>query len=174
MSGISKSQRAGWSLVELLVVMPLLAVLLSSSAILLTAVFRSQGSLSIDIQQQSSRARLAMQLRRDAHAARSVQCNSPQSCDLSLAAEETVHYEIKEATLHRELRRNDVVQQRETFPLTGLHAEFSLDQTGELSLIRLHLISTPEPGKYAAVARSAVLEAAVGIERASSKQASKP
>ena len=47
---------------KLLVVLPLLAILLSWSAILLTALFRSQGSLSSDIQQQSARAHLAVQL----------------------------------------------------------------------------------------------------------------
>jgi hypothetical protein len=142
-----RTNRGGWSLVELLVVFPLLVILLSGSAMLLTALFRSQGSLSGDIRTQTSRARLAVQLRSDAHAAWSVQCDTTQSCDFMLPGEESSHYEIKEAILHRELRRGDVVLERETFPLTGLEGAFSLDKSLELPLIRLSLVSTPEVRK---------------------------
>lgn len=168
-------KRAGLTLIELLVVFPLLVILLSGSAILLTALFRSQGSLSSDLKAQSSRARLAVQLRSDAHAASSVQCESPQSCGFTLPGEETVRYEVQETALHRELRRGDVVLEREQFPLTGLEGTFSLDKSLELPLIRLSLASTPEVRKYSVVARPFLLEAAVGISPSSgSEQGEKP
>ncbi len=170
-----KRMRAGWTLIELLVVFPLLVILLSGSAILLTALFRSQGSLSSDLQSQTSRARLAVQLRNDAHAASRVQCESPKSCGFTLPGEETVRYEIQETALHRELRRGDVVLEREKFPLMGLEGTFSLDKSLERPLICLSLVSTPEVRKYSVVARPSLLEAAVGISRTlSSEQGEKP
>lgn len=165
MTNARTTNRGGWSLVELLVVLPLMTLLLSTSAMLLTAVFRSQRSLSSDIQVQISRARLGVQLRSDAHAAANVNCDTPQSCGFTLEGDETVHYEIREAALYRELRRGDSVLEREIFPLTGLRAEFSLDKSWELPLVRLSLESNPEPRKYSAVARSSLLEAAVGSGR---------
>lgn len=171
---VPNRKRTGWTLMELLVVFPLMVILLSGAAILLTALFRSQGSLSSDIQSQTSRARLAVQLRSDAHAAMNVQCESPQSCGFTLPGDKTVHYEIKEATLHRELRRGDVVLEREQFPLTGLEGTFSLDKSLELPLIRLSLVSTPEVRKYSVVARPSLLEAVVGTSLSGSEQGERP
>ena len=118
----------------------------------------------------TSRARLAVQLRSDAHGASNVMCDAPQSCGFTLEGDEAVHYEIRETVLHRELRRGDLVLEREAFPLTGLGAEFSLDKSLQLPLVRLSLEATPEPRKYSAVARSSLLEAAVGISRTRSSR----
>lgn len=167
--------RNGWTLVELLVVFPLMAMLLSGSAILLTVVFRSQESLSSASQQQATHARLAVELRNDAHEAMSVQCESPQACDFTLGSAEVVHYEIKEQTLRREMRNGETVLMRESFPLEGLTAQFTIDRSPQLTLVRLHLKFTPEPRKYAVVARASLLEAAVGIRPArNGKGESKP
>ncbi|MFN0020646.1 MAG: type II secretion system protein J [Pirellulaceae bacterium] len=168
-------KRNGWSLIELVVVYPLMAMLVSGSAILLTVVFRSQQSLSNNSQQQASHARLAVDLRNDAHAAMSVQCESPLTCDFTVEGAESVHYEIKDRTLQRELRKREAVLMRENFPLQGLTAQFSIERSPQSTLVRLHLKSTPEPRKYSVVARSSLLEAAVGIRPArNGKEESKP
>jgi type II secretory pathway pseudopilin PulG len=168
-------KRNGWSLVELLVVFPLMAMLLSGSAILLTVVFRSQQSLSSTSQQQASHARLAVELRNDAHEAMSAHCETPLTCDFTMEGADVVHYEIKEETLRRELRQGETVLMRESFPLQGLTAEFTIDRSPQLTLVRLHLKSTPEPRKYAVVARTSLLEAAVGIRHAKNgKEEPKP
>jgi type II secretory pathway pseudopilin PulG len=158
------NSRRGWTLMEMLVVIPLMALLLSASAALLTAVLRSQGMLWADIQQQSARARLATQLRTDAHGSSSAQSSSPQICDFLLESGETVHYEIKEASLHRELRRQDTAIEREKFPLNGLSAAFAVDESQQRPLVRLTLESVPEGLKYSRPARPSILEAAVGIQ----------
>ena len=155
-------KRAGWTLVELMVVIALMTLLLSTSAILLTSLFRSQQSLANGLENQSIRARLGVQLRSDAHGATSAKCDSPQSCDFVLPSGEIVHYEMIEAALHRELRKADAVTQRETYPLAHGQATFSLDESRELPLVRLSIQDEPEPRKYASASRSSLLEAAVG------------
>ncbi len=161
----SLHQRRGWSLMELMVVIPLMAILLSISSVLLTAVLRSQGMLWADIQQQSARVRLAVQLRADAHNATDLRCPSPQVCDILLPSGEMVHYEIKENALQRELRQKEAVIGRQSFPLDGLAATFAVDESQERPLIRLSLESVAERVKFSRPARASVVEAAVGIRK---------
>lgn len=160
---VSPKSRRGWSLMEMIVVMPLMAMVLSTSAILLTTLMRSQGMLWADLHEQSARTRLAVQLRTDAHAASSASCASPQVCVFLLAGGDTVHYEIKGDSLQRERRQKDLVSERETFPLTALIAAFSIDESQQRPLVRLSLKAVPELRKYARIARPSILEAAVGI-----------
>lgn len=159
----SLNHRRGWSLLELLVVIPLMAILLTISSVLLTAVLRSQGMLWADMQQQSARVRLAVQLRADAHEATDLKCPFPQVCDILLPSGEAVHYEIKENALHRELRQKETVVGRQSFPLSGLTATFAVDESQERPLVRLSLETVAERVKYSRPARASVLEAAVGI-----------
>ena len=143
----SPKNRRGWSLMELMVVMPLWAMVLSTSAILLTTLMRSQGMLWADLHEQSARTRLAVQLRTDAHAASKASCASPQVCVFLMAGDETVHYEIKGDSLQRERRQKDVVSERETFPLIGLSADFSVVESQQRPLVRLSLAAVPEDRK---------------------------
>jgi len=155
-------KRAGWTLLEIALVLPLMALLLSASVMLLTTLFRSQQSLRNDLHAESTRARLAVQLRTDAHEALSAKCDSPQRCNFTREGGETVHYEITETALHRELRKENAVLAREAFPLTRSRAAFSLDEARELPLVRLTIQAEAEPRKYASAARSATWEGAVG------------
>ena len=159
--------RCGWSLMELMVVIPLVAILLSTSSVLLAAVLRSQGKLWADIQQQSARTRLAVQLRADAHGATRVKSHSPQGCDFLLESGETIRYEIRESWLHREVLQKEAVVERERAPLNGLSGAFTVDASQERPLVRLSLESVPDGLKYSRLARSAVVEAAVGTHRQS-------
>ena len=159
----SKANSRGWSLLEMLVVIPLTAILLSTSGVLLTALLRSQGILSADIRQQSARARLATQLRTDAHEASSARSPSPQVCAFLLGNGATVHYEIKDSSLHRELRQKDTILEREGFPLAGLTGAFAVDDSSQRPLVRLTLECAPEGVQYSRPARPSTLEAAVGI-----------
>lgn len=160
---VPPQSRGGWSLMEMVVVMPLMAMVLSTSAMLLTTLMRSQGMLWADLHEQSARTRLAVQLRTDAHAASSARCDSPQVCVFLLAGGEMVHYEIKESTLHRELSEKEAVSEREAFPLTALHAAFSIDESQQRPLVRLSMEAVPELRKYSRIARPSTLEAAVGM-----------
>ena len=156
------SKRSGWTLLEMALVLPLMALLLSASVMLLTTLFRSQQSLRDDLHEQSTRARLGVQLRTDAHAAMSAKCESPSLCEFSLSSGEAVHYQIKETALHREVRREGAVLEREQYPLANSRAAFSLDEARELPLVRLAIQADEELRKYASAGRSATLEGAVG------------
>lgn len=158
-----ENSRRAWTLIEMTVVIPLMALLLSASAVLLTAVLRSHGMLWTDIQQCSARARLAVQLRTDAHGASSTESGSPQVCEFLLESGDTIHYEIKESSLHRELRQKEIAIEWEKFPLKGLSAAFAVDESQQRPLVRLTLESIPEGVKYSRPPRPSVLEAAVGI-----------
>ncbi|MGI8981649.1 MAG: PulJ/GspJ family protein [Pirellulaceae bacterium] len=159
----SPQRRGGWSLMEMMVVITLMTVVLSMSAMLLTALMRSQGMLWADLHEQSARTRLAVQLRTDAHWASSASCASPQVCVFLLTEGDKVEYEIKGNSLHRVRRKADVVSERETFSLQGLSADFSVDESRQRPLVRLNLVAAPEFRKYSRIARPSILEAAVGI-----------
>ena len=75
----------------------------------------------------------------------------------------TVHYEIKESSLHRELRQKETILEREKFPLNGLSAAFAVDESQQRPLVRLTLETVAEGVKYSRPARPSTLEAAVGI-----------
>jgi len=160
--------RHGWSLLELLVVIPLMTLLMSGSAMLLTSLFRSQETLRSELQQQSGQARLATQLRADAHSANSVTSRSPQTCEFALAGGDTIHYEIKGDSLHRELRHaseppaSDPAA-RESYSLDGFSAAFNVDPARERPLVRLKLTAVPEETKFPRTNHSTAIEAAVGI-----------
>lgn len=155
--------RRGWTLLEMMVVVPLMALLLSASAVLMTSVLRSQGALMSEIQQQSARSRLALQFREDAHAATGVTVGSPQTCDFVLNEVDLVHYEIKAGSLHRELRLKEEILEQAAFSLDGVAASFVLDESGERPLVRLNLEAVPQEMKHSRNSRSSVVEAAVGI-----------
>ena len=159
--------RSGMTLLEMMVVIPLMVILLSTSAMLLTALFRSQQALATGLQGESARARLGVQLRTDAHAAAGAKCDSPERLEFALPGGETVHYEIKEtqgqeAALRRELRKENAVIEREAFPLAGAQVAFSLEESGDLPLVRLRIQAEAEPRKHTPVLRSSIIEAAVG------------
>jgi hypothetical protein len=157
--------RAGWTLMEMMVVIPLMVLLLSTAAMLLSALFRSQQSLGDDLQRHSTLARLGTQLRADAHASASAKCDSPQSCALACSSSETIHYEITQTAIRRELRREDAVSEREEYPLPRSAAVFSLDESRELPLVRLTIPGEVARGKYAHPTRASLVEAAVGTLR---------
>ena len=158
-----KRCRQGWTLLEMMVVITLMSLLLSASAVLMTAALRSQGSLWSEIQQQSARSRLAIQFRADAHSASSIQVVSPKVCDFVLSEIDQVHYEIKAGSLRRELRLKEEILERASFSLEGLNASFTLDESGQRPLVRLNLEAAPEELKHSRVSRSSIVEAAVGI-----------
>ena len=155
-------KRRGMSLIEMLVLVTIMGVILSGSAILLTTLFRAQRSIWADIQQQSARARLCGQLRADAHAAASAKCDDEKSCELLLAGGSTVHYRIAQTAIHRELHAGDAVAHRETFPLAQSSAVFSMDKSLELPLVQLRLEPVAEPKSSSLRQRPMLVEAAVG------------
>jgi type II secretory pathway component PulJ len=161
----SPRSRSGWTLLEILVVLPLMALLLSGSAMLLTALFRSQGALSSDIQQESTRSRLAAQFRADAHWSISARCESGKECVFTGDDNQTVHYSVQETTILREERLGPEVTMRERYPLDGIAGEFSLEPSTALTLVHLDLKPVGEPTKYASASRLSHLEAAVGSLR---------
>ena len=163
--------RTGWTLLEMMVVIPLMALLLSASAVLMTSVLRSQGALWSQIQQESARSRLAVQLRADAHASSSAKISSPKVCEFMMSEVDSVHYEIKEDSLRREVRVKEEILERADFPLEGLAATFVLDETGERPLIRLTLKAAPEERQHSRPSRPSTIEAAVGLHRPAGRSA---
>jgi hypothetical protein len=157
--------RAGWTLLELMVVIPLMALLLSASAVLMTSVLRSQGALWSQIQQESARSRLALQFREDAHAAGSATVSSPKVCELWMSEVDFVRYEIKENSLHREVRVKEEIVERADFPLEGLSASFVLEESGERPLVRLTMESSAEQRQHSRPCRPATIEAAIGLHQ---------
>lgn len=157
--------RAGWTLLEMMVVVPLMILLVSTAAMLVSALFRSQQSLGDDLQRHSTLARLGTQLRADAHTSASAKCDSPQNCALARSSGETIHYEIMPTAIRRELRRENAVSEREEYPLPRSSATFSLDESRELPLVRLTIPAEVARGKYAHPTRASLVEAAVGILR---------
>ena len=174
MTSSAEKSRPGWTVLEMMVVLPLMAILLTAAAVMLTTLVRMQKGLSDDLNQESSRARLAVQFRADAHGATGASCPSAEICDLTLADGRLVHYEIKSGRLHRELRSGDEVVERDSFPLTRARGSFALDASQSLPLVRLQLEAAEEPRKFSPVSRSSVLEGAVGALRSQPGRSAAP
>lgn len=142
------SQRRGANLIELMTVVALTGVLLAGACTLLTSLFHTQRQIQRDLEGQRMLARLQTRLRGDVHAARSAHCETPARCELDLGDGSSVIYEVTPRYLSRTLRRGDVREHFDTFPLPA-ESQTTLAVPGERqgvrSILRLTIASNGQP-----------------------------
>ena len=118
------TQRRGYSLVEMLVVMTLMAVVMSSIALVLHGLHRAERRLHDDVDFDRTLQRLATQFRVDAHAARGAgeiadDDDSQSALTLEMPDEKTVTYSIEPGGVRRLVRQGENTIHREWFALAG-------------------------------------------------------
>ncbi len=114
------SQHTGFTLVELLVVMTIFLLLLSSVALALGSLFQAQGNLQDELIEANVMARLAEQLRTDSHLATSAEVTNEDEVavlNLFLPNSATVTYRLQPTRIVRTANSNGDVEHRDIFRL---------------------------------------------------------
>lgn len=128
------TRRRGYSLVEMIVVLTLISVALSSIALVLHSLHRAERRLRDDGDFARTVQRLETQLRADAHAARGggqiAFGNAPSALTLLMPGEQTVTYTIEPGGVERLVRQGEATKHREWFALAGASLAWSSNSTG--------------------------------------------
>lgn len=141
----------GFTLLELLAVMSVVAILMALLSMLVSAMLQTQRQMLLRERQRQEYFRLDTILRSDAHAATEVALKSPAECELSNANGERWSYRVDEAGLVRERFQGEKRLQREVFYVRpGTAVKFHVDGERQRKLLQLDLDLVVEPGKSAA------------------------
>lgn len=168
-TGRSCGARAGFTLIEMMVVISTTAALMSFATVLLALLFRADHAGHDAMAQQLAIAHLSRQFRADAHVATSAQVaqDNPGALELSLDDGRTVGWTSSEGTVSRFDRRGDAVVSRESYVLSEGVTVFSIADEG--NIVRLRHSGVPpavlENSAQSMAPPSDVLtiEAAIGI-----------
>jgi hypothetical protein len=155
---------AGKTMIEVMVTLTIVAVALAASTTTLAALFQLERQFRKDGEQHTALARLAAQLRGDAHQAES--CQVGQGCILALVDGRAIHYTPGPREVVREVRRGTALEHRDTFRLAAA-ATISLEEITESGgrLVRLRIRPAGPPVKGSPPATSATIDAAIGLAR---------
>lgn len=156
----------GFSLVETLIAMALVATAMTIVAVTLTAVHHAHRTVREQTGSEMELHRLTIQLRADAHLALSSKLEDGQNkvLEFSLNDEETVLYTLRAGRIQRDQRRGDDIVHHETYRLPdGYTGQWQLDENGSATMASLKL--DPEPGVQSGRVgvRPEEIKAAVGL-----------
>jgi len=110
-------RRAGYSLIELVVVMTVGAMMLGVAVGLLAMLLRTECAARDHLYHCTVLGRLADQFRRDAHAANAGNVDGPQRMQLELALNRTVTYHRRPGRIVRVEQVGQTAERRESFAL---------------------------------------------------------
>jgi type II secretory pathway component PulJ len=161
-SGNRASRRAGKSLIEMLMLMGILSVIISTVAMMLVALMKTDRQIRRDLEQQTSLARLADKFRADAHAAKS--CEVGAACDLKVPDGRVIRYAAQERQIAREVRRGNAVEHHDAFLLpANARVEFALPSGASGRLVHLEIVAVrASDHAYQTPIRPTLIEAVIG------------
>lgn len=173
---IVKDWRSGYTLVEVLVVVTITSLILTSVGVTLSSLFRVEGQLRSGGAEQAILGRLTLQLRGDAHRATAAEplrgAESDQGFVLRLPDDATAEYRVTSRGVRRTLQRGDQREHHELFRLAqGGEARADIRREADATIVTLRIDrrSSPEPRGIVPAARQAVastcIEAVVGLNR---------
>lgn len=138
--------RAGYTLVQLLVVIATATVLLTTGAMILATMLRSQAVAHEHLRQTRLRSRLTRVFLDDVHASRSAEAQD-EALTLS-AGDRKVAYRVQGSRLIRQETAAENPVSQEAFTLGELTVRFEVS----LERVRLGLVS-PKKGEFTVLAR---------------------
>lgn len=147
---LRRQVRRGATLIELLIVLTVIGVILTSSTVTLFRLLQAQSSGAESLARTLTLARLAADLRRDAHAATTAALANVadvQTLTLQAGPRGDVRYAAEENGLTRFATAADGVPTRETYDCGDAVPQWELQQAGRL--IALHLHPAPPPSNSA-------------------------
>lgn len=134
-----RRRHAGFTLIELTVVLTVLSLIWLSITCVLYTLFRADHRLRNELQSEYAIDRFALRLRLDAHAASSANimevATGGNELVLSTVDERAIHYGMSDEGLYRVVREGETVLHRDTFLTGRATSEWELHMPSELSLI---------------------------------------
>jgi Tfp pilus assembly protein FimT len=166
------SRRYGKSLIEALIIISLMSIIIGLAATSLASLFRLRYVMVRDAEQAASLDRLAMRLRLDAHEA--ISAAAENGYLLKSADGRTIQYSFAAPRIVREVRRDDKLIHRDSFPLQ----RYALATFDDDSLSRglLRVMIEPEQTKLPPreLPRTAKIEAALSIHGQLARSGGRP
>lgn len=156
---------AGYTLIEILVVITIATFLLASLALAIGSLLRAKVRLEDDLQRATQLARLDAQLRSDAHQAVSVEQPDPATIVFHMQPQR-IEYAVEAARVVRSQRQDETLLHREVFPLatkTTILWTISGEEGSTLSAQVLSATVTYEPEDPTKGREIDRLDAAVGL-----------
>ena len=155
-------KRRGITLLEVAITVSLTGILLASTAVLLTVLFRTEVQIRRDLAQQTTLARLNQRFRSDVHMAK--ECTMMDSCRLKLADGRTIDYAWKSPRITRVVQRDGKVEHRDAFELPrGARVSFAAaPETRQMATLTI-AASDELPHRYATPIRPTQIEAVVDL-----------
>lgn len=169
-----RSHRRGYTLVECLIVIVLVATVMGTVSLTLHSLYRADRCVRDAVAHERSLDRFVAQLRSDAHQAVSATIEQPASeadpptgLQLRLPGEQTIQYAVGKRNIERVVLRGDAVQHRETYPLPASTPGWQLREDGPLPIVSLVLQMNGEgradgqlvPREYRVAAAVSLIEA---------------
>ncbi len=161
-----KTDRAGYTLINTIVVIGLLSILLAAVALALHGMYRLDESVRGDFDVLRSGSRLSMILRQDAHVAESVEVQSGKNATLTLHLSQNVDvaYTMTETSIERTKRENDEVVHRDAFSFgDDLVVDVSVEQTDRTSMVTLNATRPSDVDSTLSAKPLLSIECAVGL-----------
>jgi prepilin-type N-terminal cleavage/methylation domain-containing protein len=129
------TQRKGFTLIEMLVVLSLLAVILPMAGGTVFFLLRAQSQSADDLRDSMALSQLSHAFRSDVHAARRARTAEGPAVDggivLELDPTRTIEYQAEpNGFVRRTVRRGKVVERREQFRVGGARPKFELADSG--------------------------------------------
>jgi type II secretory pathway pseudopilin PulG len=160
-------KRRGITLLEVTITVALTGILLASTAVLLTVLFRTEVQIRRDLAQQTTLARLNQRFRSDVHMATEVAAAeraATEGCRLELADGRTIEYAWMPPRITRMVQRDSKVEHRDAFELPrGARVSFAVAPEPR-QMATLTIAAGDElPHRYATPVRPAEIEAVVNL-----------
>jgi prepilin-type N-terminal cleavage/methylation domain-containing protein len=166
-----RSAPRAYTLVELLVVLTITSLVLTSVAVALTSLFRAEGNIRDRVNRAEIHARLGFQLRSDAHRASAVAPlpgeNAPHGFVLSGPDGLRVEYRTGAERVVRTVSRGDQIAHRDSFRLADQRrAEYEITGPPDRLLVSILIRHDPSAGRFPDNASADPrIVAAVGLDR---------
>jgi hypothetical protein len=155
--------RAGFTILEVGVLITLTALLVSLGVVMFSSLLQAQRQTLQRDRLRREFMRLDHLFRRDVHAATEAKVDAPNSCELTDAHGNRWQYQANDQGVVREHRRSDVLKQREQFRfLPGSDLNFALEKSGTGTLLKVKIELPPASGRSPARQPSYQGQALVG------------
>jgi prepilin-type N-terminal cleavage/methylation domain-containing protein len=135
----------GYSLVEMLIVVTIASLILTSVAVALHSLFRVDRELRQELVQSIALTRISLALRMDAHEAISATLEpsdgEPQRILLARPQGQTVSYTVEQTRILRQLQQGDQVKHREVYPFPeGTSLTWRIEELDSKKMVILDVV----------------------------------
>ena len=178
-----RQRRSGYTLVEVMAVMVILAVVLGALVVAFHIASRAVAGIQANGHRDLQLHRLAAHLRTDLHLAEKASLQPGEAraetaesiLDIKLANKQTIQYRRVRSGIIRERREGRAVKQREVYSIDGLESvTWAIDQRRNTPLVRLTIERQRSQSMEVAATEDVVLIAAVSLSPLTSKPVTNP